>query len=473
MKFYISTQIPDRTTYPIGVLFRSDWDDYGHKTSYVLELRLSESEKINFGSVKILQINENRTQVPESFEKLGENYFSLGQTMEYYEKLKELDNSLFQDITVALNDVALDEDLAEIVTEHNGFESSLLRDSDSRRVFAEAKYLFYSPENIEPNFVLKFDYEYSLSNAKLKVNFDFLKNNLLPYRINAIIGENGTGKTRLLVRLANSLSRSDKKEGTFSPEIPVFRRVITLSYSYFDEFEKPNSTKTYNYKYCGLKTSVGLMTRKQQIAKYQIAIEDIKKQNRLTQWKELLSELFNKEILDLIEMDISYAMRQLSSGQNILLATMTDVIANIQDSSLILYDEPELYLHPTAVSKLAILLSKLLDEFNSYAIISTHSPLILQDIPSKYVKVIQYIDGRSTIRPLGIECFGEDLTGISEEVFGVTRYNNLYKIWLSELAQRISYEGILELFNNKLSFNARVFLKTQIDDLSGTDKDTL
>lgn len=474
MKFYLNTELPNIIKYPIGVLSRSDWDDFGHKTSHVLELRLSESEKINFGSVKILQINESRTDIPESFDKLGENFFSLGQSMEYYEKLKELDSFMFKEIREALNDVALDEDLAEIVTEYSGFESSLLRDSESRRVFNEAKYLFYSPEDIEPNYVLKFDFEYSLrASAKINVNFDFVKNDSLPHRINAIIGENGTGKTRLLARLANSLSRSDKKEGVFSPEIPIFSRVITLSYSYFDEFEKPHSTKTYNYKYCGLKTSTGLMTRKQQIAKYQRAIEDIKKQNRLDQWKELLSELFDEDTLDRIDMDISSAIRHLSSGQNILLATLTDVIANIKDTSLILYDEPELYLHPTAVSKLAILLNKLLEEFNSYAIISTHSPLILQDIPSKYVKVIQNFDGRPIIRPLGIECFGEDLTGISEEVFGVTRYNNLYKMWLSELAQKLSYADILELFNNKLSFNAKVFLKTQIDDLSGTDNDKL
>ncbi|MEK3697397.1 AAA family ATPase [Paenibacillus sp. FSL R10-2199] len=470
MKFYLNTEIPKVVKYPFSVLYRSDWDDFGYKTSHNLEVRLNTTSTINLGQVKILQLNENRTKIPDSFDSLGDNYFSLGQSIDYYEKLKDLDKTLFQQIVEALNDVALDEDIAEIVTEYTGFESSLLRDSEARDAWKEAKYLFYSPSDIEPNYVLNFDFEYSVRSSSLKVNFDFLRNEHLPHRINAIIGENGTGKTRLLARLANSLSRSDK-EGSFFPEVPIFSRVITLSYSYFDEFEKPHSTETYNYKYCGLKTSAGLMTRNQQIAKYQKAIEDIKSQNRLEQWKELLSEIFDEDILDRIDEDISRAVRKLSSGQNILLATITDVIANIKNSSLILYDEPELYLHPTAVSNLAILLGKLLEKFDSYAIISTHSPLILQDIPSKYVRVIQNNEGRPMIRPLGIECFGDDLTGISEEVFGVTRYNNLYKIWLTNLAQILSYEEILDIFNNKLSFNAKVYLKTQIDDITGMDID--
>jgi predicted ATPase len=73
------------------------------------------------------------------------------------------------------------------------------------------------------------------------------------------------------------------------------------------------------------------------------------------------------------------AFETLSSGQNILVMAMAEVVAYITPESVILYDEPELYLHPDALAALARAFDKLLEEFNSYAIIATHSPILLQE----------------------------------------------------------------------------------------------
>ena len=64
-------------------------------------------------------------------------------------------------------------------------------------------------------------------------------------------------------------------------------------------------------------------------------------------------------------------------GQYILLCTMTEVIATIEKESLLLFDEPELHLHPNAVANTLRMLYKLLEEYDSYAIFATHSPLIV------------------------------------------------------------------------------------------------
>ena len=48
----------------------------------------------------------------------------------------------------------------------------------------------------------------------------------------------------------------------------------------------------------------------------------------------------------------------------------------------LLFDEPELHLHQNATANTMRMFYRLLEEFNSYAIIATHSPLIIQEIPS-------------------------------------------------------------------------------------------
>lgn len=53
---------------------------------------------------------------------------------------------------------------------------------------------------------------------------------------------------------------------------------------------------------------------------------------------------------------------------------------------------------------------RLLEEFDSYAIIATHSPLIIQEIPSKYIRSL-------TIHTPDNECFGENVTKITDDIF--------------------------------------------------------
>lgn len=57
-----------------------------------------------------------------------------------------------------------------------------------------------------------------------------------------------------------------------------------------------------------------------------------------------------------------------SSGQQILICTITELIANIENESIILFDEPEIHLHPNAIANMVRMFYRLLDEFNSYAI---------------------------------------------------------------------------------------------------------
>ena len=58
-----------------------------------------------------------------------------------------------------------------------------------------------------------------------------------------------------------------------------------------------------------------------------------------------------------------------------------------------------------------------------------------------------------------MECFGENITGITNEIFDVCSTESNYKTVLSALAQKWSFDEVSELFGNNLSLNAMIFLK--------------
>ncbi len=107
---------------------------------------------------------------------------------------------------------------------------------------------------------------------------------------------------------------------------------------------------------------------------------------------------------------------------------------------------------------------RLLEEFNSYAVVATHSPLIVQEVPSSYIKVLDREGMTPIVRELGIESFGENLTTITVDVFQTDRELSNFQEYLAKMAQEHSYEEVLELFGEKLSLNAKIFLMAQYSE---------
>ena len=68
---------------------------------------------------------------------------------------------------------------------------------------------------------------------------------------------------------------------------------------------------------------------------------------------------------------------------------MTELVCNIEKESLILFDEPEIHLHPNAIANVMRMFSKLLEEYDSYAIFATHSPIILQNCHRRIFKYLK------------------------------------------------------------------------------------
>jgi predicted ATPase len=126
---------------------------------------------------------------------------------------------------------------------------------------------------------------------------------------------------------------------------------------------------------------------------------------------------------------------------------------------LLIFDEPETHLHPNMAGRLLRTISALLDSCRSFCILSTHSPIIVQEIPSRYIQVFDRHDNTPSIYAPTIEVFGENLSNISNAVFEAGEEKQIYKNVLERLSANYTIGQIDDIFDHKLGLNARLFIQ--------------
>ncbi|MDC5406710.1 YjbD family protein, partial [Acinetobacter baumannii] len=131
---------------------------------------------------------------------------------------------------------------------------------------------------------------------------------------------------------------------------------------------------------------------------------------------------------------------------------LTHLVNSVTEKSLILYDEPETYLHPPLISAYLRAISWLLIDRNAIGILTTHSPIILQEVPKSCVwKIIRRGDVFNALR-LENETFGENISLLNHEVFNLTASN-------SSFIDLLEYEAKKYIKENKNSDNIKIFKK--------------
>lgn len=462
--------------FPSFVLaFNDGWNDFRRMTQFYLFYYQSDSTFHKIGYVKIMNgTEETRDVLGDSFTNLSQGFCSLGQEYEYYEKLKLHLGKNFESVLWALKDAAFYPEVNDKFEKHFTFKNSLIRFDQAEQLLREAKYRIYD-YNLSSLYSFKYTFKPKFSKTSVDLEFNFDNDEDFANRIYALIGKNGTGKTQLMTSLP--LDISQKADNKFMPRTPLFSKVISVSYSAFDTFEIPKKTSSFNYLYCGLKDENGeRLSERQQIMRFHSAWKRIKTLERMIQWIKILENFLDQEILDLFivldesgDYDVSLegfgkARKMLSSGQSILLYIITEIVANIRYDSIILYDEPETHLHPNAISQLMNTIYALVNKFQSYCIIATHSPLVIQELLSRNVYVIEKEGSVPSVRKLSYETFGENLTVLTEEIFGNRSVPKQYKKILQKLVEKgNTFEEILDIVETDdipLSLNARLFLKS-------------
>jgi energy-coupling factor transporter ATP-binding protein EcfA2 len=144
---------------------------------------------------------------------------------------------------------------------------------------------------------------------------------------------------------------------------------------------------------------------------------------------------------------------KLSSGQKLFTYMVINIIGEIKKNSLIIVDEPELFLHPTLEIEFIALLKNILEPFKSKAILATHSLSIVREVPSKCVHIFRNEGyGLDIIRP-PFETFGGDVQRISSYVFGDKSVTKPFDYWLEDLMKRYDYDTtkLLDLLRPELN----------------------
>ncbi|MEY8758959.1 AAA family ATPase [Chryseobacterium sp. MD-1] len=456
------------------------WNDYSVVSTFSLTYYYDFGQKsTGIGGMRIIHKEELITweKIPDKFDRLSNDFCSLGYTNDFYVNFLDrfkIDNTI--SILFALQDAAYFSDIQEKFEKTYNFSKSLIRSDRAERYLREVRPLLNGAD-MDNFYSFEYNFKPAYSTQKTRVSFGFNNQEPIADRIFAIIGKNGTGKTQLLNNLPHSLSV--KKLEEFDNRLPSFSKVIAISYSVFDNFTLPQKNVNLNYVYCGLKDADGdIRSNKGLVVSFHHNWKRIQDQDRIKKWKRILLNFIDGEIIDQFIVDdylydenipavsvdeFNKVKNRLSSGQSILLYIITQVVANIRFDSLILYDEPETHLHPNAVVELMNTLYDLVNEFESFCIIATHSPIVIRELFSKNVYILEREDNIPVIRRIGIESFGENLGVLTEEVFGDRGVPKQYKKILSKLVEDgKSFDeiiSILEFDEMPLSLNTRIYLK--------------
>ena len=385
------------------------------------------------GTIKILKLDRKNTTLPETFENLSDDYCSLWQTLNDYEIINQMEFG--REVLNALNDINNNEIIRDKFQNQVGLNDSLRRFSDAERAYLEGFKVLNNNNEDHSSFAFHYIEGLESTTPFGTFSFQFSRKLLGMYRTVGLIGRNGVGKTTLLANLAIVLSGVKKSAAKLSPR-PPFSKVIAVSYSTFDDFYRPSKNeRTFSYTYCGIRGEKDLLSRQEIEQLFTSTYKNIVKNERADLWNDCMNILYLKQLDLYFPDDISVidSFKKLSSGQKIMTLSFTQVINTIDVNSLLLFDEPENHLHPNGQNTLFKCLDFILEKFDSFAIISTHSPIFIQNIPQKNVYKLSSINGIRNISTLQIESFGQHFSKLTEEIFGFSENNLFYVEKLKEL----------------------------------------
>ena len=484
--YLASVQPPKR--YPCFILvFNWDWTDYEYHTWFCLFYFASEADRRMIGELKLMNSEQDNTMdaLPEEFdEPLDDSFCSLGIKTDYYIGLRqELKNEqLIKEVQHYLCDCTFEPAIYDQHRDERIFNVSLMRDLSAMDALQEGQSLAMG---IEPDEMYSFSYTYhpkydNSLYADWKVHIPYKPLKFM--RTFGIIGINGVGKTQILSSFITDLLA--QKEDNFK-SLPHFKNIIVICSTPFDSYPvEKQDTREIVYRLCCLEqdktlTLDGIKQNLNRIMK-QPTVEHV---SMLTVWVDLIREYVDSAFVDHVVIlkrdadgseyydingdDLGSNVNILSSGQLHILSLVTYICANIHYRSLLFIDEPEVHLHPHITMEFMAMLSGLLSVFKSYAIIATHTPLVVREMAGKNVFLMQKMqDGIPQIAPVGFETLGEDVGTLYRNLFGYDEQSSYFKKMVDKLCDRgKSYEEIVRYFQQgmNLNINARLIIRDTIE----------
>ena len=488
-------------------LVPGNWDDYSFKTSFQAIFHNPRGHRVNLGTVKIGYVDQPAgwtwEKLPKSFENLPDEWFSLGQDVDYYKALHELSPDEQSVILRALHDVVAEEGFLEVAKNEIVFSNSLMRSVSLSVIHGQFRRVLKG-EVVLTDFHFAYRDPGDKRHAPIDIDFKVDTASKPSTNVHVLIGRNGVGKTTLLNNMVGAIlspQLNGNARGHFSEMgtwggwtvLPkdYFSSVVSVSFSAFDPFlppvDQPDRTRGVAYFYIGMKNArtrdgvridlppktdadlvsdfvdsfSSCISQPAKRARWRTAIERLESDPNFADMD--LGQLLNMEEAVAIDEARSYAKR-MSSGHSIVLLTITKLVDTVEEKTLVLLDEPESHLHPPLLSAFTRALADLLSNRNGVAIIATHSPVVVQEVPRSCVwKLTRLgIQGRND-RPER-ETFGENVGILTREIFGLeVAKSGFHEILEQAVSRGKSFDQILLDYKGQLGVEAQAILLALID----------
>lgn len=492
------------------------WNDFSFVTMFYMSLHDENGVYHEIENVKIGFTGQNEdistySTLGNQFQFLPDNYFSLGGGLEYYQALgSKLTQQTRESILSGLRDVVFIQDAFEIARDERVFSTSLLRSTSLATLKGQFKRVL---DGLPPLTNFKFEYRSAQQTEFSGINLAFeVKAEKKPStNVHAVIGRNGVGKTTLLNGMIKAITnRQDStyqfverniwQEQNISDDF--FSSLVSVSFSAFDQFTPPfeqhDPAKGTCYFYIGLKdprdgkshraitdlqddcvrSLIWCFFQQKKADRWLKAIDKLgSDENFASMGLEKLFTIYNdlrrnirndvqsdsKEFHNIYRSAVANYLSRMSSGHAIVLLIITRLVETVEEKTLVLMDEPESHLHPPLLSAFVRALADLLFDRNAVAIIATHSPVVLQEIPASCVwKMYRTRGNIITSRPT-IETFGENVGVLTSEVFSLeVERSGFHDLLAKSVNSGMTYEAIIADYNNQLGFEGRAILKSLI-----------
>ena len=156
---------------------------------------------------------------------------------------------------------------------------------------------------------------------------------------------------------------------------------------------------------------------------------------------------------------------ELSSGQRLFMYIVINILGTMRRNSLILVDEPELFLHPTLEIQFVDMLKAILTRFNSKALLATHSVVTVREVPANCVHVFEAAEDDMLLRNPPFQTFGGDFQRISSYVFGDKAVSKPFERWIQKQLEEVeSAEDLMKELSEVLNEEMIVQIKAMARD---------
>lgn len=496
------------------------WDDwFSFRTMFSLWLFDEEGLRHNVGSVKIGQHglrpsprlaegvemppDTRYPNLPKAFDALDDRFFSLGQDENYYETLNGLSENIRRRVLLGLRDCAFNLEIFESERKEAVMHQSLLRSISTANVRGRLHRLSVGDATLTK---FKFGYEFPTIGDGIETPtllFEVTPESQPPTNVHVLIGRNGVGKTRCMRGIAEALlgrqPQDDRPIGQIiinpdgnanvdGDQAWTFSGLAMISFSAFDDFDlRPRPKDLIRSKQVGLlqwhadeelgREYSTMKTPADLAEDFRESFGICRQGLRAARWRAAVGtleadDLFAEaNVASLLDMDDEQwgptavsLFKRLSSGHAIVLLTMTRLVEVVDERTLVLLDEPEGHLHPPLLSAFIRALSDLLVKRNGVAIVATHSPVVLQEVPKLCAWKLRRAREVAVAERPTVETFGENVGILTREVFGFEVTKSGFHDLLNEAVNRrgLDYDGVLGHFNGQLGAEARAIVQALI-----------